>query len=598
MKIPGIFAVALVIVGPVGAYGQAQTSVGRGCTTATYADNDCDGYGVARRSSGVYPIGDSGSYQYTIGDLPDADDEDPSVNTTASWEAKWGAGNVGIRAFLAARRGFTNTSRIYYIAPAGNDATGVMNDPKHPYATAVTARTGLHDLQGGVVVIRGGTYATLDLSDCGNGAPCYGFTGTANTPTYIMAYPGERVVLNKGWSHGTGYWPNKDMRYVTVDGLVFYQPAWSGGYGGYGVSLTDADHVTVRDCEFAGWRMTMFGNHSEDILLEGNVYHDFGAHAVYLGWSGYVNPYGAADFDFADNEAKYQAGLVPGASYRVTIRDNVIYNVGLDGFEPLHINCYIEGVLLEGNILSYNCAGIGLQTGVYHAVVRNNVILDSASTPIILSLYYYANLVEPATIRYILIENNTLWVGPYSTGLIRGKNPAYGVAASDGSGQGRWIKDVTVRNNILVTQNGGTNAHPQLLFQANSYPDTWIITNNLFWGTQESPTSSDLVATIASTAYPDGHDAGSYTMVTLPSKVRSWSGNLYANPLFKAASTSYTLTPWQFDLGLSAGSPAIKAGAAGGATVDARRLLRGAPPDIGAYNWGVVPGTPAKVVVR
>src|SRR5689334_24848951 len=89
-------------------------AIGMGCTTVYYIDKDCDGYGVGKKSSGIYPLGDNTALgspgTYTMGDMPDADDEDPAVNTTASWEAKWGKGNQAIVNFLQQRKGFTNTS--------------------------------------------------------------------------------------------------------------------------------------------------------------------------------------------------------------------------------------------------------------------------------------------------------------------------------------------------------------------------------------------------------------------------------------------------------------------------------------------------------
>ena len=75
---------------------------------------------------------------------PDADDINPSVNTTASVEALYGTitnGSdvlVNLKRFLAARLAgsYSSVVNIYFIAPNGSDSTGIVNDIAKPYATA------------------------------------------------------------------------------------------------------------------------------------------------------------------------------------------------------------------------------------------------------------------------------------------------------------------------------------------------------------------------------------------------------------------------------------------------------------------------------
>src|SRR4051812_10982769 len=102
-----------LIAGPLLAVAPAaaQANIGRGCTTAFYIDHDCDGYGVGKKSSGVYIVGANGEVNghpliETTGDMPDADDEDPTVHTADEWRAKWGSDNDGMVNFLAQRKGF------------------------------------------------------------------------------------------------------------------------------------------------------------------------------------------------------------------------------------------------------------------------------------------------------------------------------------------------------------------------------------------------------------------------------------------------------------------------------------------------------------
>jgi hypothetical protein len=91
----------------------------------------------------------------SMGDLPDADPNDPNVCTTAQWAAKWGcatsacnqtADNAAMVAYLNNDFGFTNTNNnyapahIYYLSLTGSNAAcgsggGCPDDPAHPYAS-------------------------------------------------------------------------------------------------------------------------------------------------------------------------------------------------------------------------------------------------------------------------------------------------------------------------------------------------------------------------------------------------------------------------------------------------------------------------------
>ena len=102
--------------------------VGPGCTTAFYIDPLCKPCGVGMKSSGQYPVtqtppGYGAPAFYTMGDMPDADPNDPTVCTTAQWEAKWGwttpvsaSDNNAMVNYLQQDMHFTNTSRIFYIS--------------------------------------------------------------------------------------------------------------------------------------------------------------------------------------------------------------------------------------------------------------------------------------------------------------------------------------------------------------------------------------------------------------------------------------------------------------------------------------------------
>lgn len=198
------------------AHAQTPPVVGHGCTTIAYIDADCDGCGVGVISGGVFsavsspvlpstptgymaiqnPPGGSGNNAapfYAVSNNPDADDTDPTVCTTAQWQAKWGSTNAGMVSFLSTKKGFSNSSRIYYVSMTGSNATGAVNDPTHPYFSMAPIMTALSDFQGGAVIVRG---ATLGGSA----------TVTANnTAVSCTAAPhGTSCTLTAGWAGPTG----------------------------------------------------------------------------------------------------------------------------------------------------------------------------------------------------------------------------------------------------------------------------------------------------------------------------------------------------------------------------------------------------------
>jgi hypothetical protein len=553
----------------------AQSRVGAGCTTAFYIDLDCDGYGVGKKTSGKYPLGISDTINtpgtYTTGDMPDADDSDPAVHTTAEWEAKWGASNAGIVKFLQQRKGFANTKRVWYVSLKGDNATARIGDPARPFRSVGPIAGALRDQLGGVIVVRGGAWGTgLNFNACGAN-PCFHVTGTEANPVYVIAYPGEKVETNTNINTDLNYWPNKATGNVTYDGLVFT----AARYGiGDAVLTTDTDHMTFVNCEFAGWHQLFWGNHSEDIVVKNNVFHDMMYHAVYFGSFELAHP-GDGDFDFDADAAAYKAGKSRGASQRARVIGNVMYNNGESGFDPIHINSIIRDVLVEGNIVSYSGgSAITFQTGVYNSAIRNNVLFDNGRDAITFHLYG----VKPPGIKGNTVENNTIWVGSPQD-RIRGTAPGGAVTLNDESKAGRWIKENTIRNNIFVVYSG---SHV-FSFRRNSFPDSNVIENNVFWSSSSS-SGADLIATIAKDAYPDGRHAGNLSFKQLQTLGPRVKGNIYADPKLSDASTGYILTPEKFNFQLLPNSPAIDLGIANGLSVDARGQSRSGAPDAGAYE--------------
>jgi hypothetical protein len=584
-KIFFLLAMFFMIAGNANA---AAEKIGRGCTTVYYIDKDCDGYGVGKKASDVYPLGEtdaaSGPYTVPTGDMQDADDNDQEVNTTVSWQAKWGSDNAGMVNFLEQRKNFSNTSRIFYLSQNGDNATAVINDPNRPYRTMAPILTILHDLQGGAIIVRGGgLWTDLDFKACTNGNPCYNLTGTSTKPVYVLAYPGEKVETNvAASSQGIVYWPVKSLGYVTYDGIIWRSPNY---HLGNGLAFIDSDHLTFRNIELAGWMQTLFGNHTEDLLFEDSVCHDMAEHCVYANSSG-MTSYGAADFDFADDAIKYANGTSPGASYRPKILNNVMYNNGAAGYEPIHINTYVTGVQVKGNIVSYGGGtGLGLQSGVYNSVISNNLFFDNGRSGITLSLY--GPDTQAATLRWNTIENNTIWVGKH-TDSIRSTTPSNGIVLNDySSADGHWIKDITIRNNIIVTDNyDPTWGSVAFYFDRNSFPDSDIIESNVIWSSAQGASNADRTMVITKDAYPDGHDEGGYNFSAFGQYSSNFRSNIYSDPLFTSASQSFTITPEKFIFDLLSGSAAIDAGVVTGAPLDdLRGVQRANLPDIGAYEY-------------
>lgn len=207
----GLFAALLIMalqpshaagtfVGDVTPTTTAQV-IGHGCTTAFFIDTDCDGCGIGVFQSGTFtavttptagsiptgyqavqsPPGQGSAPFYAVSDSIDADDTDPSVCTTADWQAKWGSNEAGMENFLSTKKAFTNVgtsgSRVFYLSLTGSNASGAAGDPTHPYFSFAPILTVIKDLQGGAVIVRGatlngtGTVAVNDVSATCNATP-------------------------------------------------------------------------------------------------------------------------------------------------------------------------------------------------------------------------------------------------------------------------------------------------------------------------------------------------------------------------------------------------------------------------------------------
>ena len=536
--------------------------IGPGCTTAFFIDKDCSGYGAGVKSSGNYPLSQGQPVGtpawYTTGDKPDADDEDPTVNTTAQWQAKWGTDNAGMAHFLRTRKNFSNTRRIFYLSQTGSDSTARVGDPRRPFRSMAPILTALEDVEGGAVIIRGGIWTDLNFNPCryNNGNPCFNLSGSEGHPVYVMAYPGERVQTNRGITSVT-YQPFPHVCCVTIDGLIFR----ADRYGlDDGFSGSDTTSWTFINCEFAGWHQIIFGDHTVDALVKNSVFHDMMFHTIYFGFGGKGLSQGPRDFDFVLDEQRFRAGVSRGASYRGRIIGNVMYNNGASGYEPIHINAYIDSPVVEGNIVSFSGgSAFALQTGVYHALIRNNLFFDNGRDCGTLYLYDHGDPTIPATLRWNTIENNICYVGNPADD-IRGTNPGGGIVQEDNTQTpGHYIKDTVIRNNIIVTYNQAPGrVKPAFEFGKNSYPKTDAIRDNIIWSSAPGAGSSERVMSISADAAPGGEGAGNYDFGGFQAFSPNLAGNQYADPEFKNASPALVMTPGAFKFDVPSTSAAVR----------------------------------------
>ncbi len=332
-------------------------------------------------------------------------------------------------------------------------------------------------------------------------------------------------------------------------------------YGlGDAFSGSDTKSWTFVNCEFAGWHQIMFGDHTVDALIKNSVFHDMMFHAIYFGFGGKGLSQGPGDFNFTLDEQRFLAGQSLGASSRGRIIGNVMYNNGASGYEPIHINAYIDNPVVEGNIVSFSGGSpFSLQTGVYHAVIRNNLFFDNGRDCGTLYLYDHGDPTVPATLRWNTIENNICYVGRPND-AIRGTNPGGGIVQRDNTeSPGHYIKDTMIQNNIIVTYNEAPGA-PQVAFdfERNSYPKSDTIRGNIIWNSAPGASSSDRVMSISADAIPGGADAGNYDFNGFQAFSPNFSENLYANPEFKHASPALGMTPDAFNFELPSTSPAIR----------------------------------------
>ncbi|HWK08402.1 MAG TPA: hypothetical protein VNR64_00020, partial [Vicinamibacterales bacterium] len=337
--VPCLAQFALLLLFSLVAQPAHAASIGVGCTTATYIDADCDGYGVGA------PNG------------PDADDHDPSVNTPSSVIAKYGT----IRTFLATVKGYS-PANIWYLNPAsGNDSTCRANDAANPCKTWAAMRG--KAAGGDAILVRAGTVSENANYDFPAG-------GSAGSQTIVMAYPGEAAVFTH--AAGTGFYGFVAQNsWVTFDGLKLTTADLGKGMGFSMSGTRQLSHVTIRNMEVSNYYTDVWAiSGMDNVVIEGSVIHDGRAeHNVYVGQN-------TAD-----------SGPIVG----LVVQDNILYNAQRDNF---HNNGLCGGCTLARNIMySANqspgggAANISLQQGWHNSTIADNVILFGSAYGLLFNNY-------------------------------------------------------------------------------------------------------------------------------------------------------------------------------------------------------------------
>ena len=493
--VPAVYAQALAPAS------SSSAIKGPGCTTATVIDWDCDGYGPGS------PLG------------PDADDADPAVNTAASALAKYGS-----TAALLAHLGYTPRS-LLFIAPSGNDAAGQPNNEAQPYRSwnGVAALVQAGD----AVIWRAGTYADH---------PALSTSGTPGSPIILMAYPGERVVLDQP-SNGIDFVGQSN---ITIDGLVLQNS--TNGLG-EGMFFGDpAVNITIRNVDDGRRARGILGmNGLSNVLIEHSIFHDTTLeHCIYLG-----------------------AREKPNSN--ITVRANLIYNGAYNGFQH---NGRVTGLVVDSNIIYNNVlSALSFLEGVSNSVIRNNVMFGNGRNCLLIWDYYGdpTQNINPYDQVNNTFVNNTCWVGAKDPTGMDIQQPAINI---DNGGFPVSMDNQKFENNIFVTQN-----YAVFQFGQPRYLNTAIIRNNVMLDAGGTPYLNYA-----------GVDYGF-------SSLNGWDalkgGNIQADPLFRAAQTAWYATPGNYDFTLLPGSPAIGlAITADAPPADLLQFSRGAAPDAGAYQSG------------
>ena len=253
-----------------------------------------------------------------------------------------------------------------------------------------------------------------------------------------------------------------------------------------------------------------------------------------------------------------------GASYNAKVLNSAMYGNGNGGYEPLHINDLMNGVVVANNRISFNGGNcLAMQTGVYNAWIENNLCFDNAKDNVEMVI---GQSDVSSTLNWNAIRNNIFWSGNPAN-EIRGAGGAFGgINQSMSYGTNgpyaipgsHYIKNTTITGNKFVGYYNASTGNAALEFGSisspiaiDAYPETDTVSNNLLWSTYSgNPTSYAMTiapnasATWVNGTYPfSGGSACNLTTVESFSQCYPSGNNTFGAPGF-VTSDSAMLADW------------------------------------------------------
>ena len=253
-----------------------------------------------------------------------------------------------------------------------------------------------------------------------------------------------------------------------------------------------------------------------------------------------------------------------GASYNAKVLNSAMYGNGNGGYEPLHINDLMNGVVVANNRFSFNGGNcLAMQTGVYNAWIENNLCFDNARDNVEMVI---GQSDVSSTLNWNAIRNNIFWSGNPAN-EIRGAGGAFGgINQSMSYGTNgpyaipgsHYIKNTTITGNKFVGYYNASTGNAALEFGSisspiaiDAYPETDTVSNNLLWSTYSgNPTSYAMTiapnasATWVNGTYPfSGGSACNLTTVESFSQCYPSGNNTFGAPGF-VTSDSAMLADW------------------------------------------------------
>jgi hypothetical protein len=341
----------------------------------------------------------------------------------------------------------------YYVAPNGNNSNaGSENSPFR------TIQHGVNQLRpGDTLIVRAGTYhEALRIQK----------SGTADRPITIMAYPGERPIVDGQYRLPSGPVHGRDPKsgntftfvplvslegkYIVFDGLEVKRSA------GRGMRIWPNGYCTIKNCWVHETRSAGISVYRcPHNRIEGNRIWLTGNFATYprsakdVNWPGGLSMRGADHVVVHGNELFHVWGeaILPMQCHNLVISDNLVYN-------NYAVEIYVDwcsNVVVSGNFVYHTgegpflrngkaCSGIVFTTEDpgFGEPVGNQTVINNICVGNVQNIAWWGSRPDGG-FRNAIIANNTL-VNAVGAGLQIPSNSAH--------------SNVQIRNNIIYEAGG------------------------------------------------------------------------------------------------------------------------------------------------